>query len=167
MTHLENLNNGEAISQARNADLRLCPVLAALRIRNRSRHINDNENCPLTTHETSKKSSLFITNRNITDHLKATVTAAHSVTSRAELKLWSTHSIRVGERVLLREGDHYTPFIKTRLRWKSDTCRGYLRDTSFLASQHSATVQQHFLSYNCSLGYCTPFFLHTSLSWPF
>ena len=146
MAHPKNLNNSKTINQARHADPRLCLVLAALRVRNRDRCFNDHEHFPLAIYGTSKKTSSFITNIHITIYLQAAATAAHGVTSRSELKRWCTHSICVGACVLLSKGDQDAPFIKTRLRWKSDTYRDFLRNTSFLASQHSAVVQQHLLS---------------------
>ena len=39
----KNLNNGETISQAKNTNIRLCAVLAALRVRARAQRLNANE----------------------------------------------------------------------------------------------------------------------------
>ena len=141
----KNLNNGETISQAKNINIKLCAVLAALHIRARVQRLNASEHAILAVFSHRNK-TVFITNKYITSHLQAIATATHSVTSKEELKCWTPHSIRVGACVSLSEGGKDYHFIKLCLRWKSDTYLLYLRNTSHLASQHSNTIthnQQH------------------------
>ena len=80
------MNNGETITQARHADPRLFPVLAALRVRNRDRRFNYHEYYSIAIYGTLKKTSSLIANRHITTHLHAAATAAHGVASKLELK---------------------------------------------------------------------------------
>ena len=138
----KNLNNGETISQAKNVNIRLCAVLAALRVRARAQRLNANEHAVMAVFSNRNKTA-FITNKHITSHLQAMATAAHGVTSKEELKRWTPHSIRVGACVSLSEGGKDGHFIKLRLRWKSDTYLLYLRNTSHLAAQHSTTITQN------------------------
>lgn len=135
----KNLNNGETISQAKNTNIRLCAVLAALRVRARAQRVNANEHAVMAVFSNRNKTT-HITNKHITSHLQAMATAAHGVTSKEELKRWTPHSIRVGACVSLSEGGKDGHFIKLRLRWKSDTYLLYLRNTSHLAAQHSTTI---------------------------
>ena len=124
----KNLNNGETISQAKNIDIKLCAVLAALRVRARAQRLNANEHAVMAVFSNRNKNA-FITNKHTTSHLQAMATAAHGVTSKEELKCWTPHSIRVGACVSFSEGGKDGHFIKLRLRWKSDTCLLYLRNT--------------------------------------
>ena len=57
--------------------------------------------------------------------------------SNEELKLISTHSIRVFACVLLHEAGKDGPFIKLRLRWLSNCFEVYLRNTETINSQHA------------------------------
>ena len=57
--------------------------------------------------------------------------------SAEELKLISTHSIRVRACVLLHEAGKDGSFIKLRLRWLSNCFEIYLRNTDRITSQHA------------------------------
>jgi len=56
--------------------------------------------------------------------------------SSEELKLISTHSLRVTACVLLPEAGKDGWYIKLRLRWLSDCFDIYLRNTKVITSQH-------------------------------
>ena len=64
----KNLNNGEAISQARNTNIMLCVELVALQIRARAQLLNTNEHAIIAVFSYRNKTS-FITNKHITFHL--------------------------------------------------------------------------------------------------
>eukprot|EP00957_Ditylum_brightwellii_P210243 15364722-Ditylum_brightwellii.AAC.1 len=58
-----------------------------------------------------------------------------------DIKLFPSHSIRVGACVLLHSSWKDGDFIKLRLRWKSDTFRLYLMNITLLAVQHCQAVE--------------------------
>eukprot|EP00957_Ditylum_brightwellii_P200101 15253970-Ditylum_brightwellii.AAC.1 len=58
-----------------------------------------------------------------------------------DIKCFPSHSIRVGACVLLHISGKDGDFIQLRLRWKSDTFRLYLRNTTLLAGQHCQAVE--------------------------
>ena len=60
--------------------------------------------------------------------------------SDEELKLISTHSIRVYACVLLSEAGKDGPYIKLRLRWLSNCFEIYLRNTNIIADQHNEAL---------------------------
>ena len=57
--------------------------------------------------------------------------------SHAELKLWSTHSIRVTAANLLYRMQLSDQYIMTRLRWLSSAFLVYLRNTIHSADAHT------------------------------
>ena len=65
----------------------------------------------------------------------------YNLTLPDDIKWLSSHSIRVGTCVLLHSSGEDGDFIKLRLRWKSDTFRLYLKNTTLLAGQHCQAVE--------------------------
>ena len=124
------------------SDPRMCSVLEAFRIRERSRCLNTIEHRLLEFCARYKKESSFITNKHMTAHMYAMDAGHHGVTSKVALKFWSPHYIRAGACFLLSERSHYSTFIKIHLRWKSGSFVLYPRDTACMASQYSATISQ-------------------------
>eukprot|EP00957_Ditylum_brightwellii_P065377 4959698-Ditylum_brightwellii.AAC.1 len=58
-----------------------------------------------------------------------------------DIKRFSSHSIRVGTCVLLHNSGKDDDFIKLWLRWKSNTLRLYLRNTTLLVGQHCQAME--------------------------
>ena len=57
-----------------------------------------------------------------------------------ELKMWSTHSIRVTAANLLHRMRLSDSFIMKRLRWNSDRFLMYLRNTIHAANSHAQAI---------------------------
>ena len=83
----------------------------------------------------------FITSRKVTALLRE---AAHQVLGLRkedpELKMWSTHSIRVTAANLLHRMRLSDSFIMKRLRWNSDRFLMYLRNTIHAANSHAQAI---------------------------
>ena len=62
-------------------------------------------------------------------------------TSANKLKLFSCHSLRVKEAVLLHETGKDTLYIKLRLRWLCNCFQVYLRNTKRVCEQHNAALE--------------------------
>ena len=80
----------------------------------------------------------FITERMVTDLLRTAASATLNLKlTDSEISLWSTHSVRVTAANLLYRKQLSDNYIKTRLRWKSNTFLMYLRNTIYSADEHS------------------------------
>ena len=64
----------------------------------------------------------------------------HLEASSPDLKLWSTHSLRVTACNLLHRAKFSDSYIKNRLRWKSDSFLMYLRNTFYTADEHAKAL---------------------------
>ena len=117
----------------------MCPVLAAIRIRERARKYNDTPNCPLAI-TVKRKHCQLIYKFDIDHILQKTAKAVYSLTDPNDIKKFTTHSIRVGAAVSLHSAGKSGSYIKIRLRWRSDTFLLYLRNTTTLALQHVAAI---------------------------
>ena len=152
MVNTTQLNNGECISQGRNADIRIFPTLASLCTRQRARCINTSDHFPLEVH-TSSETAVSLTNSKCTSvHLQAVTKPAYGITIKEEIKKWSSCSIWVEDCVLLREGGYEGLLIKNCPLSNSCTFLLYLCNTSYTTAQHSAII-----SWSRSLGDCIPF----------
>ena len=136
----KNLDNGQRISQLRRPNSPLCPVAAALRIRERARRLNSSARDALAIYKGKNDATSFITTNLITSFIQRAAAKTYNITSKSDLKQWTPHSMRVGACVLLNERGYSSDFIKLRLRWRSDAFRDYLRNTRMLASHHSTAV---------------------------
>ena len=134
------LNNRETITHGRCPEPRLYPVLAALRIRELSRHLNETEHFPLAVHSSSKKVKTLISNKYTSDHLQAIAKATYGVTRKAELKWYVSHYVWAGSCVLFSEGRYDCAFVKIRLYWKSESFLIFLRSVDHMTVRHSATT---------------------------
>ena len=72
----------------------------------------------------------------MTRYYRFSVQLAMPKMSSEELKLISTHSLRVTACVLLAEAGKDGWYIKLRLRWLSDCFKIYLQNTKVITSQH-------------------------------
>ena len=92
---------------------------------------------------------LLLTGTKISKYFKAVANEVYPDITKAELKEYSAHMIRVSACVILQIADKKADFIKMRLRWESDAYRVYLRNTTLLARRHldaGAAVQTYALS---------------------
>jgi len=133
----KNLDNGQEIMQTRNReDPKMCPVLAAWRIRERARRLTSSSEETLAKFRNNKGKVEYVTNIHIANHLQQAAAAAYHITDKRALSRWTAHSIRVGACVGLQEAEKDGPYIQMRLRWRSLAFMDYLRNTITLAKQH-------------------------------
>jgi hypothetical protein len=117
-----------------------CPVIAMRNILRRAESLGVPADAPLAWF-LAGKTKYLITDKHICSVLRQAARDAHGVHNVHDLQRWSAHSIRVGACVLLHEKGADPMFIKSQLRWKSDTFLTYLRHTHVLALRHSALIQ--------------------------
>ena len=96
--------------------------------------------CTLEVCTRSETALALMNNKHIAVHFQDAVKASHGIILKEECKKWTSHSIRVGSCVFLREGIHDGPFINAYLLWNSDKLLLHLRNTSYVPSRHSATI---------------------------
>jgi hypothetical protein len=61
--------------------------------------------------------------------------------NKAELRLWSSHSLRVGACVILHAMGHSSTMIQFTLRWRSMAFMDYLRNLAILSIKQNEAVQ--------------------------
>ena len=82
----KNQDNGQEITQTRNRDdPRMCPVLAAWRIRERARRLNTSALETLAKFKNKKGKAEHITNSHVSAHLQQAATEAHGITEKSIL----------------------------------------------------------------------------------
>ena len=113
----------------------MCPVQAMLRIWSRAHRLKLSPSDPLAVGE-RHGAILFLTEALINAHIKSAAKAVYNITNPSDLKRYTSHSARVGAAVHLHLAGKDATFIKTRLRWRSDTFLLYLRNVIELAEQH-------------------------------
>ena len=69
MARIENINNGETITQGRHPETSLYTVLVALRIRESAHCLNKSERCSVIVHARHKDVEALVNNKHITAHL--------------------------------------------------------------------------------------------------
>ena len=117
-----------------------CPVTAMRNILRRADSLRLPPDAPLAWFLEGQHQQL-ITDKYICSILRKTASNTYKIIDDEALQRWSAHSIRVGACVLLHEKGAEPLFIKSQLRWKSDTFLTYLRHTPVLAKRHSALIQ--------------------------
>jgi len=120
----------------------LCPVAAMLRIAQRAHRLHLPALLPVAVYSDAPRSARRqITGQDVTIYLWDVARRVYKHPSDSpQLKLWSPHSIRVTAANLLHRARYSDSFIKNRLRWKSDTFLMYLRNTFYMADQHSKAL---------------------------
>ena len=137
----KNKDNGQKLKYSRSSNLNLCPVRAGLRIRRRAQRLSIPSDTPIAVCRSSKGSKMsYITDKQIDTILQSVAKSLYNLTNLEDIRRFSSHSIRVGACVLLHSSGKDGEFIKLQLRWKSDTFRLYLRNTTLLAGQHCSAV---------------------------
>ena len=86
-------------------------------------------------------STKYLTGCDLTNYLRFVTKLTFVHITDDELKLISTHSIRVTAAVLLNEAGKDGTYIKLRLRWLSDCYMVYLRNTDIIMIQHNAALE--------------------------
>ena len=139
--HQKNDDNGQKVTFAGDRDNpNYCVVEASLRVYHRSKRLGMKDHEPMGVYGAMGKTH-FITARKTTALLRE---AAHHVLGLSktdpEIKLWSTHSIRVTAANLLHRMRLTDSFIMKRLRWNSDRFLMYLRNTIHAANTHTSAI---------------------------
>ncbi len=120
----------------------LCPVRAAFRIYCRGRRLGAPTTYPAAIYwDSSNDCHSLITSRQVNTFLRQSAASTFGLNpDGAEVKKWSTHSIRVTAANLLHRAKFSDSYIKNRLRWRSDAFLMYLRNTFYTASDHSKAL---------------------------
>ena len=122
-----------------------CIVEAALRIRSRSKRLGMKDHEPMGVYKNKQGRTKFISTAMVTKLLRrAAVEVLGLSTNDPEIKLWSSHSIRVTAANLLHRQHLSDTFIMNRLRWKSDAFLCYLRNTIYAANSHTEKLSIKF-----------------------
>ena len=131
----KNGDNGQKVLFTKNkANVKLCPVRAFLRIRERARRCRLSSSVPLAVFVKDGEVH-YIRAKHIEEHLRGVAQVVYDVSDSDDLRRWSAHSIRVGAAVRLHTAGKDGPYIQLRLRWRSTTFLVYLRNTIEIADQ--------------------------------
>lgn len=133
----KNGENGQKVTFAKSSNPNRCPLLAITRIIERSIRLNISDDMPLAYFLGDNNTPTIITDEHIQSVMQAIAKETYKLTSINDIKLWTSHSIRIGAAVALHEAGADFMTIKQRLRWKSDTFIMYLRNTPKIAINHS------------------------------
>ena len=134
----KNRRNGQKITWLVTGT-RLCPVMAALRIYDRSIRLGLKENEPMGAFF-EKKKRRWLTGARIRTHFHSIAKHVYPDITKDELSQFSAHMIRVSAAVLLQVADKPGHFIQKRLRWEGDSYRVYLRNSDALAKAHNSAA---------------------------
>ena len=137
----KNDDNGQEITFAGDrSNPKYCIVEAGLRVYHRSRRLGTADHEPMAVCK-SKGKTRHITSRRVTWLLRE---AAHHVLgldrTSPEIKMWSTHSVRVTAANLLHRMRLSDSYIMKRLRWNSTRFLMYLRNTIHAADSHTKAI---------------------------
>ncbi len=137
----KNCQNNQKITLLCNkADKAICPVLAALRLVLRARHLSQPDSMPVACY--SKKDSLvYITWTRIAVLFRAAARAAHPTITKEDEQQYSAHSLQVWACILLDKAAKTPVFIKKCLRWMGNYFQMYLHHTQIIQDQHCEAFQ--------------------------
>ncbi len=100
---------------------------------------------PLSIYRHSRGRILPINNvdiRTVMRRLAADVYHLDLAKDKEKLRLWSSHSLRVGACVILHSMGFDAPQIKHLLRWRSDAFMDYLRNSPVLSNRQREAFDQ-------------------------
>lgn len=136
----KNGTKNETIPYARNdTDTSRCVIRAMLNIRRRAQLLHIPKNYPLGIARQGK-TVFFLTDNHISDSLQTAARIVHKIKCKKKLSKYSSHSWRVMACVILYAAHKPTEFIKSRLRWKSECFKMYLRHIQVLGKLHNEAV---------------------------
>mmetsp|Transcript_29742 Transcript_29742/g.86682 ORF Transcript_29742/g.86682 Transcript_29742/m.86682 type:complete len:352 (-) Transcript_29742:1530-2585(-) len=135
----KNGNNGEEIPFSQNEKNQdHCFVRRALRIRRRAQRLKVRKELPVAVCLDNGKVR-HISHEDVERIIRLAAGKVHNASKTEQLK-WGTHSIRVGALVRLQLMGQPEHFIQSRLRWKSERWKEYLRNLPQLAKAHNNVV---------------------------
>jgi len=88
-----------------------------------------------------KDQLVYLMGKHIATLFRKAVKAIHPKTSKADLKRYSAHLLRVWVCVLLDEAGMSPEFIMSSLHWMGNSFRIYLRNTGIIQAKHHNTLQ--------------------------
>lgn len=112
-----------------------CPVRRGLSLVRRAVDLGQESHQPLCVYRDAKGKH-YLTRKDITQYYRFVVKLIQPNIAAEELKLISSHSLRVTACVLLAEAGKEGWYIKLRLRWLSDCYEVYIRNTRRITWQH-------------------------------
>jgi hypothetical protein len=113
----------------------ICPVLAALRLVLRARHLSQPDLIPVACY-LKKDAPAYISGSRIAILFRAAARAMRPNISKEEEQQYSAHSLRVWACVLLDKAGKLPDYIKKRLRWMGNSFWMYLHDMRVIQDQH-------------------------------
>ena len=118
-----------------------CPVQVAFRLVRRALSLGQAPSDPLCVYQLPSGQKCFLTGTDVTAYYRRVTKMVFPQICDDELRLISSHSLRVKACVLLAEAGKSGYYIKLRLRWKSDCFEVYLRNTLTISIQHNAALE--------------------------
>lgn len=118
-----------------------CPVRVALRLLSRATTLGQSAADPLCVYQLPSGQKCFLTGTDVTEYYRWVTKLVFPHMLDEELRLISSHSLRVKACILLAEAGKSGYYIKLRLRWKSDCYEVYLRNTVTISSQHNTALE--------------------------
>ncbi len=129
----QNNQTGTLLSDQTNTAI--CPVLAALRLVLRARHLSQPDSMTVACY--SKKGFLaYITGTRIAVLFRAAARAVLPTITKEDEQQYSAHSLQVWACILLDEAGKLPDYIKKCLCWMGNSFRMYLCDTRVIQDQH-------------------------------
>ena len=101
----------------------------------RARRLGQPEDMPVAWYS-YKEQLVYLTGKRIANLFRKAVKAIHPKKSKADLKQYSAHLLRVWACVLLDEAGMFPEFIMSCLCWMGNSFRMYLRDTGIIQEKH-------------------------------
>ena len=138
----KNRRNGQIIWFRRERRYPLhCPVIRSLKLVWRAETLGQGPEDPLCVFRNKDGDVQCLTGQDVTAYLRFVVKLVQPNITDEELKLISTHSIRVTACCLLAEAGKDGWYIKLRLRWVSDCYEVYIRNTRRIAVAHNEALE--------------------------
>jgi hypothetical protein len=97
---------------------------------------------PLAVYRHSDGTVYHITSDNVAQLMRSLARTVYNITSKTALKLWTSHSLRVGACCILWAMGCSGEFIQRNLRWRSESWKDYIRDLTVQAHQHNAAMAE-------------------------
>ena len=119
-----------------------CFVKRAKKVRNRAQRLKVEKNKPIAVYRDNNGKVRYISDKDVEKVLRDAAKVVHKITSASDLAKWSCHSIRVGACVRLQQLGKPAHFIQSRLRWRSEAWRDYLRNLPELADVHNEVIAE-------------------------
>lgn len=138
----KNDDNGEIIQyfiDKINKDWDTCRAL--WNIARRAKRLGIKAHEPIAKYKADNGRIFFITDKDVKATLQEAARATLGITDENLLSKWTSHSLRVTAANELHRLGFSGPYIKHRLRWRSNKFEGYLRHTIHVARMHTEKMR--------------------------